>query len=389
MLSISDEGIEARLAELAERDKTDENALSDTELFELASLNAFTNRDWDAIPTLERAADRNPNNPSVLLMWCYWAWVDSRALGGGAGRNEFREQIHNTLNRISRIDPARQGDVEYLTGLNMENEDPEPDWNTVATHYRRSTELAPDWVANWQSLGYALERLGLYSEAEESLRKALNNVSERDPDWTIDRDNYEVWITGRGGGEYLKKVIQEHIVKLVEKQRRQQQRMSIGQPSRPSHFLYSHPSRGSEMRCIVYKKGYKYQLVSDYSISVDIKPPLNAYTDYIDLTIEGDLLIKKGYAWDGPSGPTLDTRNFMRGSMVHDALYQLMRDGHLKKEVAREPADRLLQEMCKEDGMSALRAWWVYKGLHWFGDPAADPSNTRPFIEAPKLSDKQ
>ncbi|MCH7878808.1 MAG: hypothetical protein IH914_05795 [candidate division Zixibacteria bacterium] len=189
LLSISDEGIEARLAELAERDKADESALSDEELFELASLNAFTNRDWDAGLTMERSAERTPNDPSVVLMWCYWAWVDPRALCGGRGDNQFREQIYDTLNRISKTHPSRQGDVEFLLGLNMVNEDPEPDWTAIVQHYKRSTELAPDWVANWQSLGFALERLGLYSAAEESLRKALNNVSEPDSDWTIDRHN--------------------------------------------------------------------------------------------------------------------------------------------------------------------------------------------------------
>jgi hypothetical protein len=44
----------------------------------------------------------------------------------------------------------------------------------------------------------------------------------------------------------------------------------------------------------------------------------------------------KGYAWNGPSGPTLDTRNFMRGSLVHDALYQLMREGRMDNGLRRQ-----------------------------------------------------
>ncbi len=74
----------------------------------------------------------------------------------------------------------------------------------------------------------------------------------------------------------------------------------------------------------------------------------------------------------------------MRGSLVHDALYQLMREGELDYETYREPADRLLQSMCKEDGMSSIRAWWVYKGLRIGGDPAADPDNRRPIVKAPE-----
>jgi len=68
----------------------------------------------------------------------------------------------------------------------------------------------------------------------------------------------------------------------------------------------------------------------------------------------------KGYAPDGPSGPTLDTANFMRGSLVHDTLYQLMREGLLNHNLPREAADRILQSLYREDGMLALRAWWVY-----------------------------
>ena len=73
----------------------------------------------------------------------------------------------------------------------------------------------------------------------------------------------------------------------------------------------------------------------------------------------------------------------MRGSLVHDALYQLMRLEHLDKDLHREPSDRLLQQMCREDGMSALRAWWVYQGVRLGGNPAADPSNRKPIIKAP------
>lgn len=138
------------------------------------------------------------------------------------------------------------------------------------------------------------------------------------------------------------------------------------------------------MACIAYKTGYKYQLKKDYITTIDIKPDVPIDTKYLALTVDGTLTIRDGYAWDGPSGPTIDTLNFMRGSLVHDALYQMMREGHLDKDNYREAADRLLQKMCKEDGMSALRAWWVYLGVRWGGGPAADPANDKPVILAPK-----
>ncbi len=138
-------------------------------------------------------------------------------------------------------------------------------------------------------------------------------------------------------------------------------------------------------KSIVYKGGYKYQLTRDYTDKLTLKPAVSVTKEinaYIQLSIEGDLVIRKGYAWDGPSGPTIDTKNFMRGSLVHDALYQLIREEHLKS-TDRDAADVLLRHMCREDGMSWLRAAWVYRGLNWFGDKAADPDNKRPEQTAP------
>jgi len=148
------------------------------------------------------------------------------------------------------------------------------------------------------------------------------------------------------------------------------------------------------MECISYKKGYKYQLVQAYSTAIPIRPVNDIETEYIKLSSAGIIIIEKGYAWDGPSGPTIDTLNFMRGSLVHDALYQLMREREIDNDAYREQADRLLQAMCKEDGMTSIRAWWVYHGVRIGGDPAADPANKKPIVRAPEpcqiiASDKQ
>jgi len=139
------------------------------------------------------------------------------------------------------------------------------------------------------------------------------------------------------------------------------------------------------MKSIFYKGGYKYQLSKEYIVDINIKPSEDIDVFYIKLTTSGKLTIKKGYAWDGPSGPTFDTKNFMRGSLVHDALYQLMRGDNIDKATYRKPADKLLRKMCREDGMSYIRALWVYKAVHHFGNPSADPSHKKPVIEAPEL----
>ena len=133
---------------------------------------------------------------------------------------------------------------------------------------------------------------------------------------------------------------------------------------------------------IYYKSGYKYQLTGDYIVQVGIYPEKIISTGYLSLTPDGVLTILRGYAWDGPSGPTLDTKSFMRGSLVHDALYQLIRMGLLPTE-ERKAADKVLRRICKEDGMWSARAWWVYKAVRRAGGSAADPDNKKKIKTAP------
>ena len=146
---------------------------------------------------------------------------------------------------------------------------------------------------------------------------------------------------------------------------------------------------GSEMETITvmvnkikYKSGYKYQLAESYIIRVGIQIPDIIISYYLSVSTKGNLMIKKGYCWDGPSGPTVDTKNFMRGSLVHDALYQLMREGLLDQKW-REQADKELKRICIEDGMSKIRAWWVYQAVRTFAKRCTDAENKKDVLTAP------
>lgn len=136
---------------------------------------------------------------------------------------------------------------------------------------------------------------------------------------------------------------------------------------------------------------YKYQTVEDYAIPVKIFPKIDIYepnpeNPFLKLSRNGVLTIFKGYSWDGPSGPTLDTKNFMRGSLVHDALYQLIRQNKISLE-HREYADEVLKKLCLEDGMSSFRAEYIFKSVRYFGESSAKPSDKKEqqerILEAP------
>lgn len=94
------------------------------------------------------------------------------------------------------------------------------------------------------------------------------------------------------------------------------------------------------------------------------------------------LVVREGYAWDGPSGPAISTRTFMRASLFHDALYQLIREGHLAASY-RKDADQVLRDVCLEDGMCALRAWWVYHAVRLGAGYAARGDGGHPELIAP------
>lgn len=143
---------------------------------------------------------------------------------------------------------------------------------------------------------------------------------------------------------------------------------------------------------IVYKslKNYKYELLLPYWYQTDIKTEKQIRIEttgiktFVSLDLDGLLKISAGYAWDGPSGPTFDTKSFMRGSLVHDALYQLMREEKLDHIKYRDTADQILKKICLEDGMGSFRAAYVYRFVSWFGGSSAKPTDeTKEYILAP------
>ena len=127
---------------------------------------------------------------------------------------------------------------------------------------------------------------------------------------------------------------------------------------------------------IFYKKGYKYQLTRPVSFPLLIYPDQNIHYKYLTFLTTGVLSIDEGYAWDGPSGPTFDTRNSMVAALIHDALYQLMRQGLLGQEW-REPADKLLYSIAVWNGMNKFRAGIWYRMVRRLAAPAASPNKLK------------
>lgn len=139
------------------------------------------------------------------------------------------------------------------------------------------------------------------------------------------------------------------------------------------------------MTCIRYAAGYKYQLRAPYNTIIpefadSERQPIA--TEWIALQPDGNMTIMVNYCWDGASGPTYDSRSSMRGSLVHDAGYQLLRLGLLPASM-RGAVDNAFHRICVEDGMLKPRAWLWFHAVRIFASPAADPAAISPDECAP------
>lgn len=134
---------------------------------------------------------------------------------------------------------------------------------------------------------------------------------------------------------------------------------------------------------LFYTSGCKYQSTEELRVFTRaLKEYGDAVCEYLQLS-NGLLTIKKGFAWDGASGPTIDTVSSMRAGCVHDAIYRLIRQGALPA-AAKGLADKLLHDICLMDGMWHWRANAWYVAVDKLADSAADPKNKVKVKRAPR-----
>ena len=120
------------------------------------------------------------------------------------------------------------------------------------------------------------------------------------------------------------------------------------------------------------KKKYKYTTRATFTLPLDIDSEMIiTHVPYISI-FQGRLSVHNGYAWDGLSGPTIDTKDSMVGSLVHDALYQLIREGYLDADW-RAKVDGLLYRLLLDAGMPKWRASYMYWAVRKFGNRYAAP----------------
>lgn len=143
-----------------------------------------------------------------------------------------------------------------------------------------------------------------------------------------------------------------------------------------------------------YKDGYKYQLVEEFNLNLQ-----GFFDDDFFSLVLGDyiriynsiLFVAKGYAWDGGTG-AVDTKLLMIPTLVHDVLYQLMRNDKLPQ-TYREKADKLLKDMYIESArkhgswiqkkLAVVRAQYIYLAVRIAGKKFSTSDNKKKILTAP------
>lgn len=109
----------------------------------------------------------------------------------------------------------------------------------------------------------------------------------------------------------------------------------------------------------------RFRLQSSLEVRTSVTGYRITFRD-IDLYEDGTLTLRKGYTWDGASGPTWDTHCTMRASAVHDALYRLIVHGKLPVS-QRWKADGELWKFMRLDGANWFRALYYFTAVQIFG----------------------
>lgn len=140
-----------------------------------------------------------------------------------------------------------------------------------------------------------------------------------------------------------------------------------------------------DLQVVHYKTGYRHVLQKQYEqwvASAGIYPVEPGGNAFVQLTIDGRMIIREGYAWNGASGPAYNDVAFVRPSLGHDALCQLWELGVID-DAGRAAADRLLGKMLRHDmqvvaarmpllprsafmALSYVRPLWVVRGVSWY-----------------------
>lgn len=118
------------------------------------------------------------------------------------------------------------------------------------------------------------------------------------------------------------------------------------------------------------KVQYKYYLEETVSVQTSVRPAQSAIVPgYIFLGVDGKMIIYRRYAWDGITNGVNFKSNRVPG-LVHDATYQLIREGLIDLSLKAQ-SDKDLRDMMIAEGSWKFVANFFYFCVSKFGNAFA------------------
>lgn len=119
------------------------------------------------------------------------------------------------------------------------------------------------------------------------------------------------------------------------------------------------------------KVQYKYYLEEAVSVQTSLRPVQSAIVPgYIFLGVDGKMIIYSRYAWDGATGGVNFKGNRL-AVLVHDAIYQLIREGLIDDVNVKAQSDKGLRDMMIAEGSWKWIANFFYFCVSNFGNAFA------------------
>jgi hypothetical protein len=123
-----------------------------------------------------------------------------------------------------------------------------------------------------------------------------------------------------------------------------------------------------------YRDGYDGQIIKDeiFQLPKELWPYDETKSDWITITINGKMTVKKGFCWDYATVPfTHWLSNKIAGkksktpSLGHDALCKLKRNGLLPQDPTRIHTDKYFHQLLLDRKFWKVRAWAWYKAVRF------------------------
>jgi hypothetical protein len=129
-----------------------------------------------------------------------------------------------------------------------------------------------------------------------------------------------------------------------------------------------------------YWRGYKLVVAETFSIQTAIIG-YEIKDEFTSLTKDGLLTIRRGYPWDGNSGPCPDTDDSIEASCGHDVLCDYVNMGWLPVEL-QPMVDQEYYRIATAKGMWWRRARIILLAIRWYMTGKGAKRYTRKVYEA-------